>query len=100
MTIVDDKRKYVLVKTKSLIRRLRQQDCGALQGVYRHVDDLVEWNTFRDWAYRGCFRMPLNVFARLKKTYEIKDVPRGHRDSMVRRDTQESSKNNARTPPP
>jgi len=76
MMIVGDKRKYVLVGTKSLIRRLRQQDCGTLQEVHRHVQNLVKWNTFRDWAYRGCFRMPLKVFERLRNVYEIKDMPR------------------------
>jgi len=74
--IVDDKRKYVLVETKSLIRRLCQRDHQSLRETYRHVSGLVEWNTFRNWAYRGCFRMPLNVFSELKERYEIKDMPR------------------------
>ncbi len=73
--IVGDTRKYVLLNTKSLISQIRQQYDKTLRDVYEHVADLVKWNTFRDWAYRGWSRMPLNIFIRLKTQYQLTDTP-------------------------
>ena len=73
--IVGDTRKYVLLNTKSLIGQIRQQNNESLREVYEHVADLVKWNTFRDWAYRGWSRMPLTVFTRLKKHYQLTESP-------------------------
>ena len=72
---IGDKGKYVLLKTKSLINRIRQQHNETVRGIYEHVADLVKWNTFRDWAYRGWSRMPLEVFKRLKSKYKLKESP-------------------------
>lgn len=73
--IVGDTRKYVLLNTKSLICKIRQHKDQTLREVYVCVADLVKWNTFRDWAYRGWSRMPLIVFTRLKKQYQLTDTP-------------------------
>lgn len=73
---IGDKGKYVLLKTKSLINRIRQQHNETVRGIYEHVADIVKWNTFRDWAYRGWSRMPLEVFKRLKNKYKLKESPK------------------------
>ena len=73
--IVGDTRKYVLLNTRSLIGKIRQQYDESLCEVYERVQTLVKWNTFRDWAYRGWSRMPLSVFTRLKKHYKLTDSP-------------------------